>query len=261
MRRTSCWESSDATPKRPQEPGDNATAPEGPRGGWGQGRAWCRRGAQPHKGPVRSSPPPQADLVPSTQESKAERQQQPLEARREGAPKGLGLREDKGRTPGSPRGPRGEQWSPAPAAARGAPSSSTGSMQTASKVRAADRKPKARRAQAGSLEPPRAEVSRDMQAARMPALGPAVCQSPLGIPLLWSHKSPIAARRLSGDKPGSGQPGGKRGEKIEAKRHRGQLPKALAGSAPWASKGQSHRGSFSAASCVEGCQTPRGQPG
>lgn len=62
------------------------------------------------------------------------------------------------------------------------------------------------------------------------------------------------------DGPRSGQLGGKRGKKLKL-RHRGQPPKALAGSAPWASKGQSHRGSFSAASCTERCQTPRGQPG
>lgn len=68
----------------------------------------------------------------------------------------------------------------------------------------------------------------------------------------------VPHRRPAG--PRSGQLGGKRGEKLKL-RHRGQPPKALAGSAPWASKGQSHRGSFSAASCAERCQTPRGQPG
>lgn len=64
------------------------------------------------KGPVRTSPPPRADLVPSTQESEAKRQQQPLEARREGALRAWGSE----KTQAGPQGCGGEEWPPAPVA-------------------------------------------------------------------------------------------------------------------------------------------------
>lgn len=166
------------------------------------------------KGPVRTSPPPRADLMPSTQESEAKRQQQPLEARREGAPRAWGSEKTQAGPQGVPRvRRRGVAPSSSGNAAGGAPSSSTGSMQTASEARAAHRKPKARRVQAGSLKPPRGRGLLGRASCPHATPEPSSLSEPARDPFAMvpqvPHRRPTSERGQTRVRAAGGKKGGK----------------------------------------------------